>query len=177
MNGRLYRYALSIALIVLLFLIFSQLVYRRGYRDNVRLGHQVYLTCSHHVPTVRTIEIVMAADDNYARNCAVTMASILLNSDATSRFKFHILDGGITEKNKHKLLNLRKVRNFEIHFYDMTKFDWSGFPDNRTHISLATYYRLMMTDILPNDLKKVLYLDCDMIIEDDVRKIWDIDIE
>lgn len=137
---------------------------------------QTYLVCDRTTSVIRTIDIVLAADDGYAKNCAATMASILLNSDATSFFRFHILDGGITGINKQKILKLKYIRDFEIYFYDMTKFNWTRFPNNREYISLATYYRLMMADVLPKNLGKVLYLDCDMIIEDDLKKIWEIDI-
>ena len=166
--------SLTISLCVLLFLLFRILIYHAGF--GVKLGQQIYLTAPKNVPVERTIDIIMSSDDGYIQNSAATIASILLNCDASSRFRFHILDGGITSGKKEKLLKLKKLRDFEIKFYDMTKYDWSMFPDNRMHTTLATYYRLRIPEIMPKHIQKALYLDGDMIIEQDLRELWDIDI-
>ena len=100
----------------------------------------------------------MAADNRYIQHSAATIASILLNCDASSNFRFHILDGGISSDKKEKLLKLKQIRDFDIQFYDMTKYDWSMFPDNRAHITLATYYRLRIPEVLPKNIQKALYL-------------------
>jgi len=34
----------------------------------------------------------------------------------------------------------------------------------KDHLKSATYYRLAIPDILPKEVEKVLYLDCDMIV-------------
>ena len=118
---------------------------------NVKLGHKIYLTTPKNVPIERTIDIVMGADDGYIQHSAATIASILLNCDASSNFRFHILDGGISQNKKEKLVELKNLRNFEIKFYDMTKYDWSMFPDNRAYVTLATYYRLRISEVLPKN--------------------------
>ncbi|MBO4405189.1 MAG: glycosyltransferase family 8 protein [Alphaproteobacteria bacterium] len=80
------------------------------------------------------------------------------------------------QKKKERLEKLKRLRDFEIEFYDMTKYDWSMFPNNREHVTLATYYRLRIPEILPENIKKVLYLDGDVIVEQDLKKLWDTDI-
>ncbi|MCR4624160.1 MAG: hypothetical protein K5780_06015 [Alphaproteobacteria bacterium] len=112
--------SLTISLCVLLFLLFRILIYHAGF--GAKLGQQIYLTAPKNVPVERTIDIVMSSDDAYAQHSAAAMASILLNCDASSRFRFHILDGGISSDKKEKLLKLKKLRSFEIKFYDMTKY-------------------------------------------------------
>ena len=142
----------------------------------MKLGQQPYLTAPKNLPAERTIDIVMAFDDVYAQHGAATIASILLNCDATSNFRFHILDGGISESKKEKLIKIKKLRDFDIKFYDMTKYDWSMFPNNLKHITLATYYRLRIPEILSEGIQKALYLDGDMIVEQDLKELWDTDI-
>lgn len=142
-------------------------------KNKFNLGKQVYL---HHLNSStevqRKIEVVFAADDKYCRHCCAAIASILLNSDKSSCFRFHILDGGIKDKSKKKLLSLKKLRNFEINFYDMKKYDFSQFKHNRAYISEATYYRLYLLDLLPQEVEKVIYLDCDVIVEKDLKELW-----
>ena len=157
-------------------LMLRQLRYDYIDLDKVELGKQIYLTCPHNVKIERIIDIVLASDNNFAPHCATTMCSALLNSDATSYFRFHILDGGITEENKSKIRQLKSLRPFDISFYEMKKYDWYQFPINWSWISHATYYRLVINEVLPKHIEKVLYLDCDLIIEQDLKNLWDIDI-
>lgn len=123
------------------------------------------------------INIVYSSDNNYAQHCCVSMASILLNSDENSYFNFIILDGGITQKNKNKILSLKHIKKCDITFYDISKFDFSKFKLNREYISIAAYYRLAIPEILDNNIKKIIYIDCDTIVETDIKKLWNIDIE
>lgn len=122
------------------------------------------------------IYIVYSTDDNYAQHCCVSMASIILNSDENSYFNFIILDGGITDKNKDKILQLKNIKNCDIIFYDMAEFDFSSYKA-REYISEATYYRLLLPKLLPNNINKIIYLDCDIIVETNMKKVWNIDIE
>ncbi len=143
---------------------------------NIELGTQIYLKKNEGVLSRQTIDIVFATDNKYVQHCSAAIASILLNSDNSSYFRFHILDGGIKSLNKAKLLELRYIRDFSIEFYDMRKYDFSQFPLNRQYISVATYYRLLLLDLLPFDIEKVIYLDCDVILEKDIKELWNYDI-
>jgi len=165
---------LAVSLCVFLFLLFRILIYHAGF--GAKLGQQIYLTAPKNVLVERTIDIVMASDDAYAQHSAAAIASILLNCDATSNFRFHILDGGISESKKEKLVKIKKVRDFEIKFYDMTKYDWSMFPNFHIHTSVAAYYRLRIADILPRNISRALYLDGDVIVEQDLKELWDTDL-
>ncbi len=166
--------SLAISVCVFLFLLFRISIYHENL--GVKLGQQIYLTAPKNVPVERTIDIVMSFDDAYVQHSAAAMASILLNCDASSRFRFHILDGGISTIKKAKLMKLKKLRDFEIKFYDMTKYDWSMFPDNHIHTSEAAYYRLRIPEILPRNITKVLYLDGDIIVEQDLKELWNTDL-
>ena len=124
------------------------------------------------------INIVYSSDNNYAQHCCCSIASILLNSDDDSYLNFIILDGGISEKNKNKIISLKNIKEFNIKFYDMKSVNfYDGFKLNREYISISTYYRLIMLNILDNDIDKLIYIDCDTIVETNIKKLWDIDIE
>ncbi len=125
---------------------------------------------------MNNIDIVLSSDNNYAQHCAVLIASILLNNKNKYRFNFHILDGGISSKNKHKISELNRIQDFSITYYSMNNYDFSFLPLNRKNISISTYYRLMLTSILPEDINKIIYLDCDIIVDGDISEFWETDI-
>lgn len=146
-------------------------------KSKIKLGNCKYLHLENKIlNSLETIEIVFSTDNNYISHCSAAIASILLNSTSNVNFKFHILDGGISNKNKSNIKKLSKIRPFDIEFYDMKKYDFSEFALNRSYISEATYYRLMLLDILSPTINKVIYLDCDIIVEKDIKELWDIDI-
>lgn len=122
------------------------------------------------------INICFSTDNKYVQHCATAMASLLKNCDVESKIKFFILDGGISEVNKKNIEKLSDIKDFEIEYYDMTKIDFSDLPLNRSRISVATYYRLYLLDILPQDVQKLIYLDCDIIVKDDITKLWQTDV-
>ena len=43
------------------------------------------------------------------------------------------------------------------------------------HLSVETYYRLIIPEIMP-EYKKILYLDCDMVVDHDVAELFDLDL-
>ena len=121
------------------------------------------------------IHIACSIDNNYVQHCAVLIASIL-KTNPNVAFHFHVLDGGITQKSKLKIEKLKKLKNFSISYYNMSSYDFSFLPLNRKHISIATYYRLVLPQILPSDIEKILYLDTDIVVCGDLFDFYNTDI-
>ena len=42
----------------------------------------------------------------------------------------------------------------------------------REDLTDATYYRLLMGNVLPADMQRVIYLDCDLMLRGDVAELW-----
>lgn len=124
-----------------------------------------------------TIHIAMAFDDNYARHCGVTIASILQNN-AENEICFHLLTMGVPDNNKEKLQSITNKRGARICFYDIDEGLVKDMPNNLlgSKITMATYCRLFIADMLPTDIDKVLYLDCDLVVRHNLRELWDTDI-
>ncbi len=124
------------------------------------------------------MNIFFACDNNYIEQLYVAMYSILVNSLPNDIYNFYILDGGISWLNKQKLNKLKKVKPFTIEYIKMNDKLFSNFPitDLCNYISRTTYYRYMIPRLKP-ELDKCLYLDCDLILEAPIRKLYSIDIE
>lgn len=45
------------------------------------------------------------------------------------------------------------------------------------HISIATYFRLLLPEVLPININKVLFLDCDILVNKNIKELYNIDIE
>lgn len=126
----------------------------------------------------RAIPIVLSADDNYAMPLCVTMVSILENKKTKNLYDFYILTPSqFKEKNKNKIMSLEnKYRNCKITFIDM-KDKLSDAPKNLAHVTNPTYYRLLISEILPSNYNKALYFDVDIVVDIDLQEMFDIDIK
>lgn len=123
------------------------------------------------------INIVFAIDDNYARHCAVAINSILDNANPNQKFNFFIICGDNLSLKNRALFSKYCNENISFEYLSVNESDFSFYPLNRDHISIATYYRLALQDLLPNNIEKVIYLDADLIVLDNIAKLWDIDLE
>ncbi|MBQ9796017.1 MAG: glycosyltransferase family 8 protein, partial [Clostridia bacterium] len=95
------------------------------------------------------INICLSSDDNYAKFLGVTFQSIIEKSSPHNQYDVYILDGGITELNKTKL-NKMQNNNCKLHFVEMKQMVKQYNLDSLRisgHISLATYYRLFLSEI------------------------------
>ncbi len=124
------------------------------------------------------MNIFFAADDNFSQHLAVTMTSILVNSLPTDSFNFYILDGGISSKNKAKLNELKKIKDFEIEFIEVDDCIFEHCPLTKCceHITIQTYYRYIISLLKPQ-MDKCFYLDCDIIVEDTLSQFWNVNIK
>lgn len=122
------------------------------------------------------MHIAFCLDNNYVQYCSVVIASIIYNNK-NEDITFHLLSDGITIENKKKLqswLFSYKNKSVVFHKIDISKF--KEFPlGQSTYLNMSTYYRLAMPSLLP-DIKKILYLDCDVIVNQSLKDLWDVDI-
>ena len=123
------------------------------------------------------INICLASDNNYAKYLSVTAASILANAKKEDDICFYILDGGIEEDNKNKILSLKEIKNCEINFIKIDDNLFEDYKKVKTHsyITLATYYRLKLSELLPF-VDKIIYFDCDIIVNSSLDELFGTDL-
>lgn len=125
------------------------------------------------------IQIVLAADDNYAMPLAVAMCSAVANVAAGSRIAFSVVHNGISDENRARIA--RSVGSvaraeFTINWLDAPLAVFSDLKITHPWISSLTFVRLLVPNLLPPDVEKAIYLDCDVAVLDDIGALWDLDI-
>lgn len=124
-----------------------------------------------------TINIVVSADDNYAQHVAVVFASILCNTSAKDRLRFYLLSDGISAAKIEKIrLSLDGTRA-QLTVYDLSQTEQFASLYTSGHISRAAYFRLAIADILPREVRKVIYMDVDLLVLRDIEQLWQIDLQ
>lgn len=121
-----------------------------------------------------TYNIVCTIGGNYAPHFA-TMCTSIFENNKGAPFKIHLIVDKLDDRDLEKIKKLFKKyrQKFEICYVDRKQFQ--GFPLS-AHASTSNYYRIILTDLLPIDLEKVVYLDCDLIVDGGITNLWEIDI-
>lgn len=125
------------------------------------------------------IPVVLSCNNQYLKYTSVLLESILKNASAQYRYCVYIMHTDITKENIkiiEEQLGGVSNNNFEVQFIDVNR-RMCGiknlFVDR--HLSIETYYRFLALDIFPK-LDKILYLDCDTVVNDDIAKLYKTDI-
>lgn len=122
--------------------------------------------------------VCYATDDNYLMHLCSSIVSLLTFSKNPQEVTIHILANNVSISNKKILIDISKEYDSTIIFYDvndLTKYIPLTLEVNK--LSISTYLRLFLAEILPRSIEKILYLDCDVIINGNVWDIWENNID
>lgn len=120
----------------------------------------------------KTLHFAFGVNDGYLPYIIVTIKSILENNK-DEKCHFHILTDGISEKNKAQLAK-------ETHQYSNSKVDYhivdtSRLDGIKSTWSIYSWLRIFLPDILLG-VDRVLYLDADIIINDNLSSLFNADM-
>lgn len=124
---------------------------------------------------MKTIDVIFSSDDTYAQYLGVTLCSIFENKESANKINIYVIDGGILKDNKKKLEILENKYGFKISYISINK-DYFKDLYISDHISHATYYRILIPTLFKEKVKKILYLDCDLIVQCDLSELFEKDV-
>lgn len=125
------------------------------------------------------INVCLASDDNYIKYDGVVIASILTNAKNDDDLYFYIIGDSVSEENKQKILSLKSIKKCSIDFVEFDKNIFNPYLKASTNSyikTITTYFRLKTADLLP-DIDKILYLDCDIVVNTSLSELFDMDFE
>ena len=119
------------------------------------------------------IDILMLTDCNFVSQVKVTMFSICENTN--QKLSFTILcDEYLDQKSRNRIIMLKRTfPNIEIRFHEVDLKDFKNAKPN-PRIPIVAYYRLIAANVV--NAKKAIYLDADLIVNMDIKELYDIDI-
>lgn len=125
----------------------------------------------------KCVNVVLTGDKNYVYPMGVLITSIAENLSQNTKLRVFLFIHNFSEQDKQELNVLMNKYDFlQIEYVDMDKYlhffkecDASTF--RLQYISLATYFRLLMFKILPDDVDWCFYVDGDMTVDTDLAKL------
>ena len=122
----------------------------------------------------KEINILLACDSNYVMPLAVCLTSIFENNPENN-ICIYVLHSPLLDKQKETLINLAKRYNQKINLIQIADHYFSAAPTLRW--SKEMYYRLLINEVLPEDMDKILYLDCDVVINKPLDDMFGLDFQ
>lgn len=125
-----------------------------------------------------TISIVVASDNHYAILIAALLKSIDLNHKTDEHIDFHIIDDGISPKFRANLETIVDPSRITLKWFKSKEIIPSNIviPVDNSAFPLTVYLRVFSPYVIDQDVDKLIYLDVDTIVQDDISKLWNIDL-
>lgn len=120
------------------------------------------------------MNILVTLDSNYIYPLCV-MFNSLAKTNPGRDFDIYVAYSSLTDDDFKKMEKALVGVNAVIHKVPVDNEIFSGAPV-LDRLSKETYYRLLIGDILPADVHKILYLDPDIVINRDLTEFYNIDM-
>lgn len=125
------------------------------------------------------MNILLTFDNNYTQHAGVVITSFLANNEGNH--VIYIISDYISQDNQKLLSAITSSRECHIHFLFIDNNTTKSFPIGKgmanNYVTIATYFRLFITEVLPKSIDKILYLDSDIIINQPIDDLWNCHFE
>lgn len=119
------------------------------------------------------MNIALCADEKYAFPCGVCVTSILENNK-NEECNIYILTEGLKHETIEKFQNLGNIYNQKVTIINIDSDQFKGLKVS-SRFPRSIYFRFMLPRLIHNEAK-VLYFDCDIIVTNKLKELWDSDI-
>ncbi|MDD9266531.1 glycosyltransferase family 8 protein [Paenibacillus sp. GCM10023248] len=123
-----------------------------------------------------TLHVVYSSDNNYAQHVGVSMVSLFENNKEFDHIHVYLIQNAVSLDNKSKLEEVCKKYKRTITFIGFDEISAKLNLNIGNTISLNAYARLFLTSALENTIDKIIYFDCDSIINGSLHELWHTDI-
>ncbi len=111
-----------------------------------------------------TIHIALSANRDFTVPLGLCLRSIIQSANDATTYHFHILDSGVDR-------NLLRRGGFtNITWYDVA--DKLRDLPSGGRFPTAIYHRFLLPMLLPDEVERVLYLDCDITVKCDLTELY-----
>lgn len=122
------------------------------------------------------MNVIYASDDNYSWLMGISMVSLFENNRECKEINVYLFGDKIKPENEEKLYQAAKQYDRKLEIIDVNQLIlpeklYSGrYPK-------SAFSRLFAFDLLPKDIDRVLYLDCDIIVDGSIEELYNHEME
>lgn len=121
------------------------------------------------------MHIALCFDNNFIMQAGVTIKSVCLYSYHED-IVFHLFTNKISNYNKDILIGLLNNCKHQMIFYEIDECLLTDFPEVSRYPK-TIYYRFFIVQNIPETVKYILYLDCDIVVTSPLRELYNTDLD
>ena len=125
----------------------------------------------------KRINLSMSFNSNYMKIAYVSLLSLFKNNKSDIEFYIYILHKDLTKEEQSYLDTLAQPYGAVLEYILMEDSRFAASLPVNNHCPLETYYRLMLSELLPQEVDRVLYFDADIIFNHDISELYFTDFE
>ncbi|KAF8006552.1 hypothetical protein BT93_K0760 [Corymbia citriodora subsp. variegata] len=125
-----------------------------------------------------TIHVAMTLDANYLRGTMAAVLSILQHSTCPENFEFHFLFTRLEPEVLSSINSTFPYLRFQVYRFNSNRVRGKISRSIRQALDQPlNYARIYLADLIPTDVRRVVYLDSDLVVVDDIADLWQVDLE
>lgn len=126
----------------------------------------------------KQLRVLFSSDDNYAQHLGAAIYSLAAHNSEFEEIQIYVIDNEISAANKEKLESVSgQFPNSKIEWLPFTAWKAKLNLNMAWNISISAYARLFLAEILPEEVDRILYMDCDMIVCNSLMTLWNTDLQ
>ena len=122
------------------------------------------------------MDIACSTDRTYLKYC-ITMLLSFFDHNEGEEVCVHLLSNGLHTDDIEMVSKVVERHKATLKAYKVDENLLNTFTQGQSYITPTTYARLFLPEILPNNVDKVIYLDCDLIVLDSLKPLWDFSLQ
>ena len=124
------------------------------------------------------MNIVYASNENYVKHMAASMASVFEQNKKEKRLVVYVLSMGIKMDSREKLESVANRYDREMKWIEFDNIrDYFDFRVHTRGFDISAMGRLFVGRLLPENIRRVLYLDCDTVAVQPFGRLWRMDLK
>jgi len=117
---------------------------------------------------------MLSTDDRFAVGCVVSLRSLASNLASGVAIDAVVAHNGLLSRNRDAIADAVASRG-TVRFCDVRSLPLRGLLQSK-YISSLTYARLLIGELIDEDVARCLYVDSDVVVERDVLPLWRTDL-
>jgi lipopolysaccharide biosynthesis glycosyltransferase len=119
--------------------------------------------------------VACAADGAYAMPLAAMLHSALVGLRPGVTITAHIVDAGLSATDRGRLADLALSHGAELQWHEPSTPSLAALPA-WGRMTSTTYHRLLLPRLLPEEVTRAIWLDCDLLVTADLVRLWETDL-
>ena len=122
------------------------------------------------------MNILTSVNKKYIRQLNVLLNSIAY-SNKEEKFNIYVLNKNLDKDDLENITVNLDSKNFSVIDVKIPDSEIDTFPVIEKRYPVEIYFRLFASDYLPSDIDRILYLDCDTVVINDLNELYNMDFE